>query len=116
MRILLSTLSMSYLSGAPLYNYELARELKKQGHIVTVVSDWNGPLTGKDGHFLKDNLQKEGVVIKNFGDDYGEQDLIIASELASKQVIDRLPNCSVINVVHSEYHFEDPLPNSDMCA
>jgi glycosyltransferase involved in cell wall biosynthesis len=120
MRILLSTLSMSYLSGAPLYFYELARELKRQGHDITLVSEWDGQLTGHDGHCLKENLEKEGIKIKHilngnsvFGDLDDPQDLIIASEKCSQGVISEIPNCPVINVIHSEYDCETPLDDCD---
>ena len=36
MKILIGCLSMAYLSGSPLYHYELARELKKQGKSIII--------------------------------------------------------------------------------
>lgn len=115
MNILVSCLAMSYLSGAPLYNFELAKELKRLGHRVTVVSEFEDNLHGKDGYRLKEELEKAGVLlmgIKRLEGLEPNYDLMIASESVSQKIIDRLPDTPVINVVHSEYEYETPLVNN----
>lgn len=111
MNILITGNSMSYLSGQPLYCYELAREFKRQGHNVSVMSTWDG-FHGKDGHLLKEYLLRDGV-----GCYYWNQgpfirfypDVIFASETVSIYAMDRFPKVPVINIVHSEYDCETPI-------
>jgi len=98
MRILLTTRTMGYLSGACLYTYELARELAKK-HDVTVLSDWT--VIGHDGEYLKRGLKG----IKKISYMRGEYDVVIASQFCPEV------KCPVINVVHSEYDVETPIPN-----
>ncbi len=99
-RILICTKSMGYLSGACLYTYELARELAKTND-VTVLSDWT--VIGHDGEKLKKGLKG----IKKISYMRGEYDVVIASQFCPKVT------CPVINVVHSEYDVETPIPNCD---
>jgi hypothetical protein len=116
MKILVTGRSMTYLSGQPLFCYELCRELKRSGHDVTMLSRWVGkppePM-GEDGHILKDNLIRDGIKQLEWGtklvDDY---DLCLASEIMSKDAVKMIPNTPVINMVHSEYDVEEPLPDS----
>ena len=100
MRILLVTREMGYLSGACLYNFELARELAKK-HDVTVLSNWE--VIGHDGEYLKRGLKG----IKKISYMRGEYDVVIASQFCPEV------KCPVINVVHSEYDVETPIPNCD---
>lgn len=100
MRILLTTKSMGYLSGACLYTYELARELAKTND-VTILSDWR--VIGKDGEYLKRGLKG----INKISYMRGEYDVVIASQFCPEV------KCPVINVVHSEYDVETPIPNCD---
>ncbi|GEM_PF-4086453 len=117
MKILVTGRSMSYLSGQPLYCFELARELKRQGHDVTVLSEWdagvvNG-LTGKDGHYLKEIIDEENIKRLSWNDiPKDEYDLCLASENMSLSVIQKIPNTPVINIIHSEYDYETPIENS----
>jgi len=89
---------MGYLSGACLYTYELARELAKTND-VTVLSDWT--VIGNDGEKLKKGLKG----IKKISYMRGEYDVVIASQFCPDV------KCPVINVVHSEYDVETPIPN-----
>ena len=109
MKITLSTLSMSYLSGAPLYNHSLAIELKRLGHEVTVYSDFTGPLTGASGYRLKQDLELNGVLCVQRGTQLPEQDLFIVSETISDELLLSQPNTPALVVVHSEYEYETPL-------
>jgi hypothetical protein len=110
MKILVSGLSMSYLSGQPLYCYELCLELKRQKHDVTMISRWGGPLTGAEGYKLKENFIEYGIRIKEWNEPLdNDYDLIIASESVSEEILNRLPEIPAINVVHSEYDCETPI-------
>jgi len=115
MNILVSGQSMSYLSGQPLYCYELCLELKRRGHRVTMCSEYEDGLHGVSGPKLKENLLKAGVIlvpIKTLEGLEPSYDLAIVSEGISATVINRLPDTPVINIVHSEYEYETPLENS----
>ncbi len=98
---------MSYLSGQPLYCYELALELKRIGHDVEMRSDWNG-FKGNDGHKLKENLLNKGVKCTEWDDEVGKYDLWLASEDVSMRVKSDAP---MINIIHSEYDCESPIQN-----
>jgi hypothetical protein len=108
MQILITGNSMSYLSGQPLYCYELARELKRIGHDVEVRSDWNG-FKGTDGHKLRENLEKDGIRCAFWGDDCAKFALWLASEDISMRVNEKIPEVPMINIVHSEYGCESPI-------
>lgn len=109
---------MAYLSGQPLYCFELCRELKRQGHQVSMLSEWNvgcvGGQQGQDGHFLKDICLQEGIRILNMNDRLSDEyDLCLASEEISKPFIVQIPQTPVINIIHSEYDYETPLPDTN---
>jgi len=106
--IVISGASMGHLSGQPMYCYELARQLKKDGHNITVVSDWK-EYHGKEGHFLKDNLEKEGILCLDWKQVIvGKKDLWIVSEGLSTPISIDAP---ILNVIHSEYDEESPIKN-----
>lgn len=114
MKILITGNSMSYLSGQPLYCYELARELKRQGHWVEVRSEWKNP-HGKDGHRLRKNLEKENILCANWDDPKNaDYELWLASEKISLKVLHVAEGVPMINIVHSEYPVEDPIEDIPM--
>lgn len=110
MKILITGNSMSYLSGQPLYCYELAMELKRQGHQIEVRSDWMGE-HGTDGHKLLENLVRAGIGCCDWDSQWlmKDFDLWIASEEVSMRIADQIPDVPMINVVHSEYDCEGPI-------
>ncbi len=103
---------MDYLSGSPLYNYELALAIKNLGHDVSVVSEWHKNLDPEAANLLN-NLTASGVHCLGWQDVLPEQDLLICSQLDSEQLVQRFPQTPVINIVHSEYDCESPLPNRE---
>lgn len=107
---------MSYLSGAPLFCHSLCIELVKQGHDVTMMSDWFGPLTGHDGYRLAEDMKEKGVKLLPFeAKPDNDFDLIIASEKKPTElVMSKLPKVPIIAVVHSEYECETPIEDSPM--
>jgi glycosyltransferase involved in cell wall biosynthesis len=110
MKILITGNSMSYLSGQPLYCYELARELNFIGHEIEVRSDWNG-FHGNDGHKLLENLIREGIRIAGWNSTWMTKDfdLWLASEDISMRINSEIPSIPMINIVHSEYDCETPI-------
>ena len=115
MKILVSCLAMSYLSGSPLYNYELCLELKRRGHDVTVISEFQDNIRGEEGHYLQENLKEAGVKlvpIKNPNLLEPNYDLIFCSQNSSLSVIQRFGDTPAVNIVHSEYEYETPIPDS----
>ena len=112
MKILICCQTMSYLSGSPLYNFTLAKELSKS-HQVDVLSNWINDQHDPEGHWLKDILVENNVGILSWNEyipqDY---DLIIVSQ-KQELITKYLPDVPIINVVHSEYDCEEPLPDSN---
>lgn len=115
MKILVTGLSMAYLSGQPLYCYELCRELNKQGHTVTMMSELHippGQRPDNDGFKLLDNLRAEGIECIEWNDNLCSGfDLILASEPQSALIFRTSGDTPVFNIVHSEYECESPIPN-----
>lgn len=90
---------MEYLSGAPMYNYEVALELKKRGHEVHVISRWGE-------NELRWGLESAGVKCLNLPE--GIYDIGFLSQFDyGVQAITR------VNIVHSEYDCETPIPYCD---
>ena len=104
---------MAYLSGQPLYCYELCRELKKQGHEVTMMSELHIPMgqrADRDGHKLVENLRAEGIECIEWNRDKAKgYDLILMSEPQSRILFDSCGDTTVFNIVHSEYDCECPI-------
>jgi glycosyltransferase involved in cell wall biosynthesis len=98
-KILISCETMTYLSGSPLYNYTLAKELAKNNevHFQSVWTD----------NFLKKDLEAVGV--KCVFSTTEEYDLALMSQRRFNK-----PNAKkVINIVHSEYDCETPIDGCD---
>lgn len=88
---------MKYLSGSPLYNFTLAKELSKK-HEVSVMSKWSE-------NYLKYDLQDLGI--KTIEQPEGFYDLALVSQRLL------VPAKKVINIIHSEYDCERPIDNLD---
>lgn len=115
MKILVTGLSMAYLSGQPLYCYELCRELNNQGHDVTMMSRLyvqEGEPADREGHKLVENLLAEGINCVLFDENKcSGYDLILASEPQSEIIFKSSGSTPVFNIVHSEYNCENPFKN-----
>lgn len=98
-KILISCETMTYLSGSPLYNYTLAKELAKNNevHFQSVWVD----------NYLRRDLEANGVkCVFSANDVY---DLALLSQRKfPKPKADR-----IINIVHSEYDCETPIDGCD---
>jgi len=97
MNILIRCETMSYLSGSPLYHYELAKELAKEHKVYFNTK-------GEYYKELLEGLTYSGVIVDEVPSDI---DLIIASQRSSEMIINRLKK-PTIYIVHSEYDYEIP--------
>lgn len=95
MKIIIVCQTMTYLSGSPLYNYTLAKELAKENEVY-LLSNWAD-------NYLKTDLEANGVkCITETSDEY---DLALVSQRNFP-----IPKAKkVINIVHSEYECETPI-------
>ena len=109
LKIIISGYAMDYLSGQPLYCFTLAREFKRQGHEVAVLSRW-GMINDIEGDKLKIILESEDIICGDLWAEPFTPDIIYASEWVSLDVINRY-DCPVINIIHSEYPVEAPIIN-----
>lgn len=102
MKILITCQNFNYLSGSALYNYELARELVKLGHDVTVVSEIGGILTDKAlGH---------GIEVSGFNDIFSLPDVIHSNQPnPTKWALKIFPNIPIVCTIHSQFIYEEPV-------
>lgn len=85
MRILLACNEIKSLTGSPMYNLALAKELGKTSFVSLYTSD--------DKEFKFDSFY----------------DLVILSQPKQKNILGKLRAKKIINVIHSEYEYEDPI-------
>jgi len=103
MKILISLIDFSALTGAPMYCYELARELMKRGNSVTIIA----PKVGND---LLVRAQYDGVDVYSFDDAPDEKfDILHLNELEPARFALERYNAPAVATVHSEYPCEEPL-------
>src|ERR1017187_6148923 len=106
MRILLPVISYSYLTGSELYVYELARELIRRGHDVTVAAT-------RVGGALEGPSKAAGIRSYQFGDVRvcgGQFDMVHASEPGPTQwALSTHPDDPIICSIHSQYECEQPV-------
>lgn len=99
---------MNYLSGQPLYCYELARELQRTGHRVTIISNWDNPTPA--AKTMAKRLAAAGVRCADWNSPLTDRpSIILASEADSSVLLDRYPDTPGINIIHSEYPVERPI-------
>lgn len=99
MKILIVCETMRYLSGSPLYNYTLAKELVKSNEVY-FQSDWADT-------FLKRDLEASSVKCISVSTE--EYDLVLISQ---RRFVGQNAK-KTINIVHSEYDCETPLGGVD---
>jgi len=100
LKIAITCSTMAVLSGSPIYNYTLAKELAIQGHDVDVYSGW--------GKYYKD-LDKYGVRRLDTINARGDYDLLLISQKQSFALAKKISSKKIINIVHSEYDCETPV-------
>lgn len=99
MKIAVTGRDMSHLSGQPMYCYEVCRELRKRGHEVDMISTFGD-------NELRWGLEDVGVRCISIPDKI--YDVAFLSEFDyGVQAITR------VNIVHSEYECETPIPRCD---
>jgi glycosyltransferase involved in cell wall biosynthesis len=107
MKILLPVISYYYLTGAELYVFELASELIRRGHEVTVVAM-------RIGGALEGPSRDAGIRVCAFGDQRaaGNFDMIHASEpIPTNWALSAHPFDPLICTIHSQYPCEQPVIN-----
>ena len=106
MKILLPVISYHYLTGAEMYVYELARELIRRGHDVTVAAM-------RIGGALEGPSKEAGIKAYQFGDPAlvrGNFGIIHASEpIPTRWALTAHPYDPIICTVHSQYPCEQPI-------
>lgn len=90
---------MTYLSGSPLYNYTLAKELAKN-HEVHFQSVWAD-------NYLKSDLISCGVKCLETSEE------VYDLALVSQRAFPKPKAIKLVNIVHSEYDCETPIPGCD---
>ena len=106
MKILLTCSSFNYLSGAPMYVYELARELKNLNHDVTILSSVGGDLMSHSEH-----IGIRVVDFKNIDQLRSERfNLIHAQEPdQTRLMLEMFPTTPLVCTIHSEWGCEEPI-------
>lgn len=107
MRILIICHTMTSISGSPLYNYTLAKELKRRGHEVVVFSMW-------EDNEIRNNLVKEKIMTAYSEPPKGYYDLVFISQPDHKNHLDQIKAGKIINIVHSEYDCEEPITDKNI--
>lgn len=99
---------MNYLSGQPLYCYELARELQRTGHKITIISNWDNPTPA--AKTMAERLAAANVHWADWNSPPPNRPhIILASEADSSALLDKYPDVPGINIIHSEYPVERPI-------
>lgn len=107
--ILIAVDSFASLTGSELYCYELAREYRKRGHRVTVVSPLISGMVAEKARALGVTVAPLAAVPE------GNYDVLHANQYqAGKRAAALFRRLPVVNTVHSEHpaleKFERPLP------
>jgi glycosyltransferase involved in cell wall biosynthesis len=108
MKIALICETMSFLSGSPMYFYTTALEMVKQGHSVSLLTNWEGKIYNDKNRFqVKKNLEASGVrCISSSNEKY---DLIFLSQPRTARYLKDITAKKIINIIHSEYECENPI-------
>jgi len=103
LKVLISLIDFSALTGAPMYCYELARELTRRGHAVTIIA----PKVGGDLYVWS---RRNGVEVYSFDDAPDEDfDILHLNEFEPARFALGRYNAPAVATVHSEYPCEEPL-------
>lgn len=104
MKILFVCNNFNYLSGSPLYVYELTRVLAKRGHEITLASEFGG--------IIAEKAVKNGVKLIHLSDLNRDMDFDIIhcqQSMPTSQALARTKDTiPAIATIHSEYGYEDP--------
>lgn len=103
MRILISLVDFSHLTGSPLYNYTLARELVLLGNDVTIYS-------ATIGGIITEKAQEAGIKVTDWVLDKEEFDIMHLNQNWSAHLLDKY-DIPAIYTIHSEFPCEQPIRN-----
>ncbi len=105
MRILIVCEAFATLTGGELYVYELARELTRRKHEVTIVSEIGGEIT-------QQAIRRGVRVYSSFNDIPNglEFDVMHLNQPAPARVaLNRFPNVQAVATIHSQFECEAPV-------
>ena len=106
MKILLACINTNGLGGSELYHYELARELDRAGHDVTLFTlrqiDWTDQVRLKLQHVRQLDTTNLDTTEK--------YDIIIASQPeVNIFMLEHFKDTPIVSIIHSEIRSEDPV-------
>ncbi len=106
MKILFVSQHFDYLSGAPVYVYELAKTLKSRGHEVSIMSKCGGDLASK--------AKQHGIQLYDLANPPREKfDVMHLNQPeTTKFALEQYPGVPAVATIHSEYHYETPIIDS----
>jgi uncharacterized protein with GYD domain len=105
MRILLSTLELSTLTGQPIYTYHLAKGLRELGHEVVAVGDTVGGEIKKmfESVGAKVYFQSQRAIW------HGYYDLVVLSEAQSAMTLNYIESPNIVQIMHAKHDIEKPM-------
>lgn len=110
MKILLSLLSYGKLTGSEMYVYELAKELLKLKHQVSIAS-----LSTDMNSELVERLQHPNLKYYQLGDVPNDFDIVHSSQTKPTELVKMIFKCPIIQTIHSELldEYESPVDGVD---
>lgn len=111
MNILVGCLNVNGLGGSELYHYELVRELKSEGHQVTLFTLRSIDATDQVRIKL-DQLQINQVDCTTLDTEKLYDIVVVSQPESTKYILDRIPNTPIISIIHSEIRSETPVLDS----
>lgn len=104
--LLIGCQDFTHLTGMPVFNYRLGRELVRMGCAVTIVA----PTTGGS---ISRMATKAGIRVVNYQEDHsGNYNAMLLSELWSECLLDEFPDTPAWYYCHSKYECDAPIPKA----
>lgn len=101
MNLLISVNNFSYLSGAPLYVFTLAKELVSMGNNVTIYS-------GIIGGIITEKARELGIKVIDKLDPNEKYDIMHLNQEWSRHILD-IYDIPAVYTIHSEFPCENPI-------
>ncbi len=102
MKILIALQNFDYLSGSPMYSYELSKQLVENGHDVSILSKIGGEIT--------ERATKNGVKCYSFDNPPEDNfDILHLNQFAPAEfALKKYKDIPAIMTIHSEWDYELP--------
>lgn len=105
MKILLSCQFFNYCSGSQMYVHDLALELKRRGHEITILSDLGGEVAN--------SALKSGINLVDFSQIFSIQDekfdiMHLSQYGPAEMAVEFFPDIPAVFTIHSEIGIEQP--------